>query len=168
MAELKSTAKRSTRYPFIAGHRGGPLTKENHQRLIGCARACSEHAIALIGGDIDSRLIDALTIAKKWESGKVSTGEAMKASLYAHAAARETKDSALKALARSVGQAVATAHMADHSLGAAFYALKAVKLANLKVAKEREWQDRKLAGLPKEIVEIVRAMWTKKELDKRI
>ena len=45
------------------------------------------------------------------------------------------------AVARSIGQAVATAHMADHSLGAAIYALKAVKFADKSIDAERKWQN---------------------------
>lgn len=41
----------------------------------------------------------------------------MKASVYAHAIARESSTPLAIELARSVGQTVATAHMADHSLG---------------------------------------------------
>jgi hypothetical protein len=40
------------------------------------------------------------------------------------------------AVARSVGHAVATAHIADHSLGAAWYALKAVKSAGKSIGEE--------------------------------
>jgi len=165
---LRKTAKQSKRYLFITQHRGGPLTQDNHRKLIKWARECSEHVLFLIEKGIDKRLIYALDVARKWENGDVPTGFAMKASLGAHAVARQVKDPIYKAIARSVGQAVATAHMADHSVGGAFYALKAVKSANMKVEKEKEWQDKKLAELPKEIIEIVQTMWRKKELDKRI
>jgi hypothetical protein len=44
------------------------------------------------------------------------------------AVANESSSNAVSvALARAVGHAVATAHMADHSLRAADYALKAIK-----------------------------------------
>ena len=62
----------------------------------------------------------------------------MKASLGAHAVARESFNPISIAVARSIGQAIATAHMADHSLGAAFYALKAVKHASKSTDEERE------------------------------
>lgn len=52
----------------------------------------------------------------------------------------------------SVGHAVATAHMADHSLKAAEYALKAVKLANKSIDNERKWQDKNLSP---DIVDLV-------------
>lgn len=165
---LKKTAKPSGRYPFIAEHRGGPLTQGNHRRLIRWARECSEHVLFLIEGEIDQRLLYALNVAREWEQGNVSTGVAMKASLGAHAAARQSEYPVSKAVARSVGQAVATAHMADHSLGGAFYALKAIKLAKKDLGNERDWQTKKLGELPSEIIEIVQTMWIKKELDKRI
>lgn len=167
--KLKSKAKLSKRYSFIAEHRGGPLTKENHRRLNKWARECAEHILLMIDKkDIDHRLMEALQVSKAWESNQASTGQAMKASLNAHAVARETIEPLLKAIARSVGQAAATAHMADHSLGGAFYALKAVRAANKNVEKERDWQENQLAKLPKELIEIVHTMWRKKELDKRI
>lgn len=164
----KNEAMQSKRYPFIAEHRGGPLTKENHRKLIKWARECSEHVLFLIGKDIDKRLIYALDVAKNWENDTIPTGVAMKASLGAHAVARQAENPIYKAVARSIGQAVATAHMADHSLGGAFYALKAIKLAKGDIENERDWQNKKLDELPSEIIEIVHNMWIKKELDKRI
>lgn len=165
---LKKTAKQSKRFSFIPEHRGGPLTKENHRKLIKWARECSEHVLSLIDNEIDIKLIYALDTAKEWENGNVPTGIAIKASLGAHAVARQLEDPVSKSIARSIGQAVATAHMADHSLGAAFYALKAVKLANKNMEKERDWQTKKLAELPSEIIVIVQTMWKKKELNRRI
>jgi polysaccharide deacetylase 2 family uncharacterized protein YibQ len=165
---LKKTASESKRYPFIAEHRGGSLTKENHRKLLKWARECSEHVLCLIETDIDKRLLYALDVAKEWENDNVKTGIAMKASLGAHAVARQLEDPISKAVARSIGQAVATAHMADHSLGAAYYAMKAVKFANKDIEKEREWQNKQLRELPTELQEIIQTMWKKKELDRRI
>ncbi len=48
------------RYEFIAEHRGGPLTRENHHRLIRWARVCAEHVLSLIEEEIDNILIYAL------------------------------------------------------------------------------------------------------------
>jgi hypothetical protein len=140
---------------FVAVHRGGTLTKDNHRKLAGWARRCSEHVFPLIEGNIDGRLIHALQVVIKWEKGIAKTGEAMKASVNAHAVARESCDPQYIAIARSVGHAVATAHMADHSPGAALYALKAVKCAGKSIIKEREWQFKQLQDLPPEIVEII-------------
>jgi len=72
-----------------------------------------------------------------------------KASLDAHAAAREAKDDTARFAARAAGQAVATAHVPQHAFGAAYYALKAVAAADpanaeVKIAKERNRQSRRL------------------------
>jgi hypothetical protein len=117
---------------FIAEHRGGPLKKEQHYQLIQWACRCAEHVLPLFGEKIDERLENALQVAKKWREGKVSVGDARKASVDAHA--------------------VATAHMADHSLGAAGYALKAVKSAGKSVETERKWQDEQLTEEIKDLV----------------
>lgn len=140
---------------FIAEHRGGPLTKDNHHKLIRWAVECSERVMLLINNDIDERLLHALNVAREWENENVTTGVAMKASLSAHAAARESTDQTSIAVARSVGHAVATAHMADHSLGAALYALKALKLAGKSIDEERDWQIKQLQQLPTEIADLV-------------
>jgi hypothetical protein len=137
---------------FVARHRGGPLEKEQHRQLITWACACAEHVLSLFLEKPDERLEDALLVAKAWAQGNASTGAAMKASLVAHAVARESSNPTSIAAARSVGQAVATAHMADHALGAGWYALKAVKIAGGSADAERRWQDEQL---PPEIRELV-------------
>ena len=74
--------------------------------------------------------------------------------------ARESSNPTSIAVARSIGHAVATAHMADHSLGAALYALKAVKSAGNSIDAERNWQNEQL---PAEIMDLVLTPRTKKE-----
>jgi hypothetical protein len=137
---------------FVAEHRGGPLTKEQHVQLIQWAVDCAEHVLPLSGDTTDERLKHALRVAEDWRSGNTSVGDARKASVAAHVVARESSDPVAIAVARSVGHAVATAHMADHALGAAWYALKAVKNAGKSVDAERRWQDEHL--LP-EIMDLV-------------
>ena len=137
---------------FIAEHRGGPLAREHHHQLLQWACDCSRHVLPLFGGKIDKRLTVAMDIAKKWKLGNASVGDARKASLGAIAAADESSDPAAIAVARSVGHAVATAHMADHSLGAAWYALRAVKSAGRSVEAERRWQDEQLPPGIRELV----------------
>jgi hypothetical protein len=137
---------------FVAEHRGGPLTKEQHYQLITWACTCAEHVLPLFGEIPDERLKNALLIAREWAQGNASTGDAMKASVSAHTVARASSDPTVIAVARSVGQAVATAHMADHSLGAAWYALKAVKYAGKSVDEERRWQDEQLLPEIKDLV----------------
>ena len=56
--------------------------------------------------------------------------------------------------------------MAVHSLGAALYALKAVKHAGMPIDAERDWQNKQLLQLPSEIVELV--LITMEEKGKRL
>jgi len=139
---------------FVAKHRGGPLKKEQHIQLMLWACICAEHVLPLIGDSVDERLVHAIDIGKAWAAGKASVGDARKAAVDAHRVARETKDPIAVLVARAVGHAVASAHMADHSLGPAYYALKAVKAAGKSVEVERKWQDEQL---PPEIKELVRS-----------
>jgi hypothetical protein len=129
---------------FVAVHRGGLLTKDHHHQLMRWARECSEHAVSRIGHDIDERLIHALSVAREWEKEKVTVGKSRNAAAGARAVAHESSDPILTAVARSIGHAVATAHMADHATGAAEYALKAVKISGKSIEEERTWQDEKL------------------------
>lgn len=137
---------------FIAEHRGGHLTKEQHKQLILWACKCVENILPLFTKPIDKRLTNAIIIAKDWTKDMASVRDARNASFDAIAVANELKDPIKIAVARSVGHAVATAHMADHSLRAAEYALKAVKLADKSSDNERKWQDKNLSP---NIIELV-------------
>jgi hypothetical protein len=101
---------------------------------------------------IDMRIINALKTARDWADGKVTVGDARKASLGAIAAARDKPNAVIVAIARSAGHAVATAHMADHSLRAAAYAIKAIELSGESIEDERNWQN---LQLPLEIRDLV-------------
>ena len=77
-----------------------------------------------------------------------------KASLTSHAAARDVgEDNAARSVARAAGQAVATAHVPTHAIGAAIYALQAIHRvtdasnADAAVAKEQDWQIQHLLEL---------------------
>lgn len=137
---------------FIAEHQGGSLTKEQHYQLMTWACDCAEHVLPLFGEPIDERLTDALKVAKAWKQGNASVGDTRKASVAAHAVARESSNPTAIAVARAVGHAVATAHMAHHSLGSAWYALKAVKSAGKSVDAERQWQDEQSPSGIKDLV----------------
>ncbi len=150
---------------FVAVHRGGPLTKEHHHELIKWARECSEHVLPLIDRYINKRLTYALDVAKDWEKEKVTVGEARKAAVGAIAMANDSSDPIIVAVARSIGHAVATAHMADHSIGAAEYALKAVKISGKSIEKERKWQNEKLTP---DISELILTARQEKEIEEII
>jgi len=141
---------------FVADHRGGLLRKGQHRQLATWACNCSQHVLRLIGLATADRLKSVLKVAEDWVQGKASVGEARSASIEALQVAREAADPITIAVARSVGQAVATAHMADHSLAAAWYALKAVSEAAGDAEKERQWQDLQLSVEIKELVQSAR------------
>jgi len=155
---------------FITEYHGGSLKKEQHWQLIKWACNCVEHILPLFGEKLDERLENAILIAKEWEKGKATVGEAMKASVGAHSVARESSNPISIAVARAVGHAVATSHMADHSLRSSLYALKAVKHASGSVDNEREWQKKQLKQLqlPSEIVELILITIMKKEKSLKI
>jgi hypothetical protein len=76
------------------------------------------------------------------------------AALASHAAAREVgEDNAARSAARAAGQAVATAHVPTHSIGAANYALQVIHRAanssdaDTAIVKERDWQYQHLIEL---------------------
>lgn len=141
---------------FIAEHRGGSLTKEQHKQLLLWACKCAEHVLHLFTKTIDKRLTNAIKIAKEWTKDSASTGDARNASLDAIDVAHELTNSTEIAVARSIGHAVAAAHMADHSLRAAEYALKAIELAGKSIEKERKYQDKYLTPDITELVLSVR------------
>lgn len=86
----------------------------------------------------DKRPRKAIKAARDWVKGRITVGEARKAALAAHAAARTTRGAAQYA-ARSAGHAAATAHVASHSFAAAYYAEKATGRVT-----ERYWQYKRL------------------------
>lgn len=128
---------------FVANHVGGPLTIENHKLLMNWAIKCVEHAINTANMKaIDKRALNAIQIAKDWEKGAATVGEARNAAFSAHEAARENNDKISQAIIRACGHAVATAHMADHSIKTRAYILKGLKLFLDKneLENEKKWQ----------------------------
>ncbi|MCX6739778.1 MAG: hypothetical protein NTZ49_00940 [Candidatus Parcubacteria bacterium] len=105
----------------------------------------------------DQRPRQALKTLQKWlQTGIFKMEIIRKASLDAHAAAREVgEDNPARSTARACGQAVATAHVPRHAYGSAVYAQQAIyratKSADVenKVAKERDWQYQHLIDLKK-------------------
>lgn len=126
---------------FVAVHRGGPLDLARHRLLAMWAAACAEHVLPLFENcSSDDRPRRAIETARAWARGEVRVGAAQKAAVAAHAAAREATDKSAIAAARAAGHAVATAHMAEHSLGPVIYGAKAVESAGGSTDVERAWQ----------------------------
>jgi len=115
---------------FITIRRGGTLTDADHHLLALWAAACAEHVLHLFESakPSDSRPRHAIEQARAWVRGEISMTEARAAGGHAMGAARDLSGAARNA-AYAAGQAAVVAHVAAHELGAAAYAIKAVRAA---------------------------------------
>ena len=115
---------------FITVRRGGTLQDDDHRLLAMWAADCAEHALhhfeqARPGDDRPRRAID---LGRAWARGEVTWWEARAAGGHANAAARDLRGPARHA-AYAAGQSAAVGHVAAHELGAAAYAIRAVRAA---------------------------------------
>lgn len=115
---------------FITIRRGGTLTDSDHQLLALWAAACAEHVLHLFetAQPSDVRPRQAIELARAWAGGKITMSQARTAGGHAMAAARAWRGAPRHA-AYAAGQAAVIAHVAAHELGAAAYAIKAVRAA---------------------------------------
>lgn len=133
------------------------VRKTDHKTLAVWAVDCVERVMPYFEEKYpeDYRPRNAIEALQAWiNTGVFKMADIRKASLAAHAAAREVgEDNAARSAARAAGQAVATAHVPTHSIGAANYALQAIHRAtdssdaDAAVAKERDWQYQHLLKL---------------------
>ncbi len=117
---------------FITIRRGGTLTDSDHRLLALWACVCAEHVLHLFEAAIpsDPRPRYAIEQARAWARGEVTMTLARAAAGHAMGAARGLSG-APRFAAYAAGQAAAVAHVAAHELGAAAYAIKAVRAAAL-------------------------------------
>lgn len=115
---------------FITLRRGGTLTDSDHQLLALWAATCAEHVLYLFESErpLDSLPRQAIDQARAWARGEIRMSESRAAGGHAMGAARELSGEARHA-AYAAGQAAVVAHVAAHELGAAAYAIKAVRAA---------------------------------------
>ncbi|MET7469044.1 putative immunity protein [Micromonospora sp. NPDC005686] len=115
---------------FITSRRGGTLTDEHHHLLALWAATCAEHVLGLFEAvrPDDPRPREAIEHARAWVRGEVKMMQARTAGGHAMGAARDLRGAARHA-AYAAGQAAVVAHVAAHELGAAAYAIKAVRAA---------------------------------------
>lgn len=134
---------------LITIRRGGTLTDADHQRLALWAAACAEHVLHLFEDEQgwDPRPREAIEAARAWAREEMSMTDARARGGHAMGAARALHG-APRYAAYSAGQAACVSHVAEHDLGAAAYAIKAVRAANPGVPvagrTERDWQRRQL------------------------
>ena len=135
------------------------MRKTNHNTLAIWAMDCVERVMPYFEEQYptDPRPRNAIVTLQAWiTTGVFKMVDIRKSALASHAAARKVgEDNAARSAARAAGQAVATAHVATHSIAAANYALQAIyRVTNsfdAAVAKERDWQYRHLLKLHKKI-----------------
>ncbi|WTW92461.1 hypothetical protein OG216_03325 [Streptomycetaceae bacterium NBC_01309] len=115
---------------FITIRRGGTLTDPDHRLLAEWAAACAEHVLPLFESEqpSDPRPRRAIEQIRTWARGEIKMSESRAAGGHAMAAARVLSGAARHA-AFAAGQAAVVAHVAAHELGAAAYAIKAVRAA---------------------------------------
>ncbi len=128
-------------------------SREDQRSLATWAVDCAERVLPFFEKAYpnDDRPRKAIEVCRTWvRTGVFKMADIRGASLAAHAAAREAKENDVACFAaHAAGQAVATAHVPQHAYGSAYYALKAIAAidpatAEVKVAKERSWQSRRI------------------------
>lgn len=144
---------------FITIRRGGTLTDSDHRLLALWAASCAEHVLDLFESvrPEDARPRKAIENTHAWVRGEVKMSEARTSAGKANTAARDLTG-APRFAAYAAAQAANVAHVAAHELGAAAYAIKAVRAAAPKgeaggaARLECRWQRDQL---PSEIRELV-------------
>ena len=144
---------------FVTIHRGGTLTDSDHHQLALWAALCAEHVLGLFesASPQDPRPRQAIEHARAWVRGEVTMMQARAAGGHAMGAARDLRGAPRHA-AYAAGQAGAVAHVAAHELGAAAYAIKAVRAAGppaegeLAGRLECQWQRDQLPEAIRELV----------------
>ncbi len=144
---------------FITVRRGGTLQDEDHRRLAVWAADCAQHVLHHFeqARPDDDRPRRAIELGRAWARGAIRWQEARMAAGHANGAARDLAG-APRFAAYAAAQAAAVGHVAAHELGAAAYAIKAVRAAatqdngDAAGRSECRWQR---AQLPDEIRELV-------------
>ncbi|WP_197029060.1 putative immunity protein [Blastococcus sp. URHD0036] len=135
--------------------RGGTLTDPDHHLLALWAAECAEHVLALFESarPDDPRPRAAIGAARAWVRGELPMMATRALGGHAMGAARDLRGAPRHA-AYAAGQAAVVAHVAAHELGAAAYAIRAVRAASAPAESEAagraecRWQrDRLPAGI---------------------
>jgi hypothetical protein len=115
---------------FVTLRRGGTLSDPDHQALALWAATCAEHVLDLFESARpgDGRPRAAIEAARAWARGEVGMMQTRAEGGHAMGAARDLRG-APRFAAYAAGQAAVVAHVAAHELGAAAYAIKAVRAA---------------------------------------
>ena len=144
---------------LVTVRRGGTLTDDDHRLLALWAADCAEHVLHLFeqARPHDPRPRQAIDAARAWVRGELATMQARAAGGHAMGAARDLTGAARHA-AYAAGQAAVVAHVAEHDLGAAAYAIKAARAAAPEgeaddaALRECAWQREQLPDAVRDLV----------------
>jgi hypothetical protein len=123
---------------LVTTRRGGTLADEDHHLLALWAAECAEHVLPLFEREVpdDDRPRAAIAAARSWAAGALPMMRTRAAGGHAMAAARPLRG-APRFAAYAAGQAAVVAHVPEHDLGAAAYAIRAVHAAAAADDRER-------------------------------
>ncbi len=115
---------------LITIRRGGTLTDDDHRLLALWAATCAEHVLPLFERAVqdDDRPRRAIEAVRSWVRGELPMMRARALGGHAMGAARPLRGGPRFA-AYAAGQAACVAHVPEHDLGAAAYAIKAARAA---------------------------------------
>ena len=144
---------------LVTVRRGGSLTDEDHHLLALWAATCAEHVLHLfeVERPDDTRPRQAIEAVRSWVLGDLAMMVTRTAGGHAMGAARDLRGAARFA-AYAAGQAAVVAHVAEHDLGAAAYAIKAASAAaprgQAEAARSAEctWQRERLPEAVRDLV----------------
>ena len=137
---------------WVLEHRGGTLKIEQQKLLMKWSIDCLEHLLPLLNKNINENINNAINIGKNWVNGKASTGDAINISRELIKCIKTLDNDLEIVLTRAAGHTVATAHMAEHSMGSVYYGLKAIKITGGSINSELKWQ---IEQIPEELKELV-------------
>lgn len=144
---------------LVTVRRGGSLTDEDHHLLALWAATCAEHVLPLFEAAApgDPRPRRAIEATRAWVRGELRMMDSRAAGGHAMGAARSLRG-APRFAAYAAGQAACVAHVAEHDLGAAAYAIRAAEAAappgegDAAARAEREWQRAQLPFAVRDLV----------------
>lgn len=144
---------------LVTVRRGGSLSDADHHALACWAADCAEHVLDLFerSQPADRRPRDAIDAVRAWARGAAPMMATRALGGHAMGAAR-TLHGASRFAAYAAGQAACVAHVPEHDLGAAAYAIKAVRAVappahrHASGRTERDWQRSQLPERLRELV----------------